>query len=144
MGSTGSTGPIGPSGCSGPTGCTGAKTAIVKIANEWRALYCKESPDVRFEDTIVIRAAGGEWFAGIDPMFIKVCEAGSVVAIAAQSESLTPIFARVEGGKVVFSRGLDDGETVRVTVSGIRIGFRGVRFTRSNKEEAELNAKRWA
>ena len=124
-------------------GPTGAKLAIVEVEGKWRAFYCVESPEVRFEDVLEMEAEGGETSCPIDPMFVRVCVSGSIVAVAALSESDNSLYAKVSGSDVVFSRPLDDGETVRVTLSGVRIGFAGVRFERKTKAEVEANARKY-
>ena len=110
---------------------------------DWRALYCVESPNVRFEDEVVVCACGGEESLGIDPMFIKVCEPGSIVVIAAQSKLMKQIFAKISGDKIILSRPLVVGEKVKITMTGIRLGFNGVRFTKCSKEQAEENIRKW-
>ena len=141
MGFTGYTGPTGQTGF---TGVTGAKAAIVEIDGEYRALYCVEAPEVRFEDLLEVEAAGGEESCQVDPTFLKACEPETVVVLSVMSEAFLPLGADVDGGTVVFSRGLRPGEKVRVKLSGVRLGFCGVRMDVRTREEAEANAKRWS
>jgi len=92
---------------------------------------------------VEVRAEGGEESLPMDPMFVEACEPGSVVVEATLPESETPLYSKAEGVSVLFSRPLSKGEVVRVTVSGVRAGFGGVRLPTRTREQAEENARRW-
>ena len=122
---------------------TGSKTAIVEIDGEYRALYCVEAPDVLFEDLLEVEADGGEESCQVDPTFLKVCEPETVVVAAVLVESDVPLYAKVSGGDVAFSRPLSRGDVVRVTLNGVRAKCQGLRFARRTPEEVALNARKY-
>lgn len=75
----------GPEGPQGPQGPPGLKTAIVPCEGEHVALFCVESPDVRFEDVVRLPITGPITTKTIDPRFIEVCEPGSIDVISVTS-----------------------------------------------------------
>jgi hypothetical protein len=115
----------------------------VEVGGKWRALYCVERPGVWFEDVMSITAVGGETSIAVDPLFIQVCEPGSVVVTAVQPESFEYVSARTDGGNVVFGRVLKVGERVHVKVAGMRLGFGEVRMDERTQKEAEASFRKW-
>jgi hypothetical protein len=60
----------------------GMKMAIVPCQSDFVALFCVESPEVRFEDVVRVPVTGPVTRAVIDPRFIEVCEPGSIDVIS--------------------------------------------------------------
>ena len=123
----------------------------MRVGDEYVGLYCAEMPDVRFEDIVrVPLGLHGVATAPIDPVFVAVCEPGSIEAVSAVPSSPAVVGARVEGSEVVVERApspitnLLSSMTVTVRLSGIRRGFAGERFKRFTQQQALANDRFWA
>ena len=83
----------------------------------------------------------------IDPVFVEVCEPGSILVSAIVPDLPIPCGAKVQAGQLTVSladspMGLPTEATV--TVRGIRKGFAGVRFPTKTKAEMEHNHAFWS
>ena len=143
MGSQGSLGFFPATGLQGYAGPDGAKPAIVEINGEYRALYCVESPNVKFKDVIDFRARGGETDFVLDPIFVNVCEPESISVVSIVSDNAEWISANVVENRILVSRSMKENEHVCVVVEGTRKGFSGVRFSKKTQKQAEDNDKMW-
>jgi hypothetical protein len=143
-GDTGDTGPMGPQGEQGPQGEPGepGKMAIVKCDDQYVALFCVESPDVRFEDVICIPS--GVSSVELDPRFITVCVPGSIDVVSWTSTKMLRVVPGFEiiGGKLHVE--IDVPADLVVKVSGIRLGWKGVRFPVKSYEQKIVNDHRWS
>lgn len=148
-------GPSGAPGEQGPSGAPGEKMAIVPVLDhdlpapppeerEYVGLFCTEMPEVRFEDILTVELGRcGIGTSVIDPIFLRVCEPGSIKVISAVSTTPTALGAWVEDGKV-FVRAADIATrgVATVKISGIRRGHKS-RFTRYTHEHYVKNLHFW-
>jgi hypothetical protein len=119
------------------------KMAIVPHQDDFVALFCVESPDVRFEDVIRVPVTGPVTTAQLDPVFVGVCELDSLDVIAVTAPTPASIGAAIAGDTVTVRITGDLPPFVIVTVSGIRAGSRGVRFPRKTREQMLRNNSFW-
>lgn len=120
------------------------KMAIVPCQNEHVALFCVESPDVRFEDVVRIPITGAVTCAAIDPRFIAVCEPGSIDVISVSSPLPALVGALVKGDQLIVRVSGNLPPFVIVTLSGIRAGNRGLRFPRKTRDQMLRNNAFWS
>ena len=120
------------------------KMAIVPFRNEHVALFCVESPDVRFEDVVRVPITGPTTIASIDPTFIAVCEPDSIDVISIASPLPAVVGALVERDQLVVRISGDLPPFVIVTLSGIRTGSRGLRFPRKTRDQMFRNNAFWS
>ena len=130
-------------GPQGPQGAPGMKMAIVPHQDDFVALFCVESPDVRFEDVVRVPVVGPITTAILDPVFVGVCEPGSLDVISVTTPTPATIGAAIAGDTVTVWIDGDLPPYVTVTVSGIRAGSRGVRFPRKTREQMLRNNSFW-
>ena len=130
-------------GPQGPQGSPGMKMAIVPHQDDYVALFCVESPDVRFEDVVRVPVVGPVTTARLDPVFVGVCEPGSLDVISVTTPTPATIGAAIAGDTVTVWIDGDLPPYVTVTVSGIRAGSRGVRFPRKTREQMLRNNSFW-
>ena len=155
---TGATGASGAAvtGATGATGPTGSKTAIVEVDGKWRALYCVESPDTRFEDLIETEIVKSEQAIQIDPLFVEACEPGSLRIRGLHSEGAGLGHSRARIGMVDdlphvcftadghVSEMLQSGSLpICITVTGVRKGHTK-RFEVFTREQAQRNNEFWS
>ncbi len=154
---SGAQGATGPTGAQGAQGLQGAKPAIVPVqtfmGEEYVELLCVEMPEVYFEDFLTIKAGNqghqshtvlGE----IDPLFLQVCEEGTIKATAAMPSHPTNVGAKVQGpvvevsveGASIQSREVD----IIVRLSGIRAGMVGRRFAKRTYQQMVKNNNFWS
>lgn len=147
------TGPTGPAGADstvpgpiGPTGPAGPKEAIIPMTGSAKdadaiALVCIESPDVRFEDVMIVE--GGTEFE-IDPIFISACEPNSIEVIGWSSQScdIIPGFTIV-GNKLIVNCGGRVTPRLVIKLSGLRIGMGNIRFARKTFSQMYKNNNFW-
>lgn len=120
-------------------------TAIVPCgfhSTGFTALFTSEAPDVRFEDVMTIRARNRNLNIKIDPRFVEVCEKGTISVISVCSSSPAQVGATVEGGVVhvsIIARKIP--EFVTLKLSGIRRGFKGMRFPVRSQAQFEANER---
>ena len=108
------------------------------------ALFCVESPDVRFEDVVRVRITGPTTTQTIDPRFIEVCEPGSIDAISVASPLPSLIGAVVDRNRIVVRVAGDVPPFAIVTLSGIRAGHYGFRFPRKTRDQMLRNNAFWS
>lgn len=119
------------------------KMAIVPHQDDHVALFCVESPDVRFEDVVRVPVVGPVTTVQLDPVFVGVCEPGSLDVISVASPTPASIGAAIDGEAITVRIEGDLPPFVIVTVSGIRTGSRGVRFPRKTREQMLRNNSFW-
>ncbi len=154
---TGPTGSGGPSGSAGTTGPTGSKTAIVELGGKYRALYCTESPETRFEDIIKTELCSPEQVIAIDPLFVEACEPGSLCIRSIHSDCMGLGYSRVcivitsdEKPQVRFYADKQIADVLKsmtlpvcIAVTGIRRGHTK-RFEVFTREQAQRNNEFWS
>ena len=79
----------------------------------------------------------------LDPVFVGVCEPGSLDMISVTAPTPASIGAAVTGETVTVRIEGDLPPFVVVTISGIRAGSRGVRFPRKTREQMLRNNSFW-
>lgn len=134
---------FGMQGPQGPQGAPGMKMAIVPHQDDFVALFCVESPDVRFEDVVRVPVTGPVTTARLDPVLVGVCEPGSLDVISVTAPTPASIGAAVTGDTVTVRIEGDLPPFVIVTVSGVRAGSRGVRFPRKTRDQMLRNNSFW-
>ena len=171
-GSSGANGTSGSSGESGTSGTSGTglpadpdanavliwndavneaqwdtgKTAIVPHKDEFVALYCVESPEVRFEEIIFIDVKNRDCIIEeIDPIYYDVCEKNSIKPISYACSEPVACGIQVKDNLIIIKFNKNDAtpEEITLKLSGIRKGFKK-RFSRKTKEEMIKNNKFWA
>ena len=135
---------MGPQGPQGPAGMPGMKMAIVPCQSDFVALFCVESPEVRFEDVVRVPVTGPVTRTVIDPRFIEVCEPGSIDVISVTSPLPALVGAAVDGSEIVVSVAGDLPPYVVVTLSGIRSGSRNLRFPLKTRDQMQHNNAFWS
>jgi hypothetical protein len=129
----------------GPTGPTGPvdKNAIVEARGGLVALFCVESPDVRFEDVVRIPIDRADSTHVVDRVFTDVCEPGSLQVAGVSSPLPSQIGAEVSDNllRIRISGALPPYVTVKL--SGIRAGRLGVRFPMRTEEQRQRNDAFW-
>lgn len=135
----------GPQGFGGPQGFRGAdaeKGAMVRVSaapveRPYARLFCSEAPEVWFFDFVHI-PAGEVREAAVDPVFIEVCEPGSLFIQAVDkpfkvflSEDQTRVYSTTNTKPLV------------VTLYGLRKGCGSRRFARHTAEQAAENNRFW-
>lgn len=112
-----------------------------------RALFCMEAPEVWFFDILRVPVKGRAETVAIDPLFLQVCEPGSLAVVAMAPDRL----AKCAGNIIAKHRRVtrlkvttDKPSTVTVTIAGIRKGFGGIRFPARTVRQMALNNQRWA
>lgn len=130
-------GPQGPDGNQGPDGDP-TKMAIIRARDAYVAMFCVESPDVRFLDVVTARRGETE----LDPTYLLACEPGSIKAVGYTADIPTSAAIRVLGDTLFIESEVDCNFTVKL--SGIRRGRSGVRFTRKTEMERARNNRFWA
>ena len=122
----------------------GMKMAIVPCQSDFVALFCVESPEVRFEDVVRVPVTGQVKRAAIDPRFIEVCEPGSIDVISVTSPLPALVGAAIEGSDIVVRVPGDLPPYVVVTLSGIRSGSRNIRFPLKTRDQMQRNNAFWS
>jgi len=120
-------------------------TAIVPCSwNEtgYTALFIAEMPEVRFDDHVEISPTKRFSKTPIDFKFLEVCEPDSVKVISAIGDTGSVRYARVEGQEIILSLPLFmRPKKVFVRLSGIRRGFRNLRFPDRTENQFNHNEK---
>ena len=134
-----------PPSASHPSG-SDKSTAIVPASwspTGYAALFVAESPEVRFDDVMIVEAAAAETRAAIDPRFVAVCHPGSIEVCGLAPDCPVAIGAAVEGGEVVIRLAKNPARPARVVVrlTGVRRGFAGLRFPDRTRQEFEANER---
>jgi hypothetical protein len=136
---------VGERGFQGVCGVQGSKTASVQTSMGYRELSCMEAPEVLFVDIIKVVHDGFVSVFDIDPLFVEVCEPGSLKITSAVCEE--PIICG-SGMYTTSKFYIKTKEKVSgyftVMVSGVRKGFGGRRFAKRTKEDFEKNQAFWS
>tara|TARA_R110002020_G_scaffold34539_2_gene104972 strand:+ start:2448 stop:3704 length:1257 start_codon:yes stop_codon:yes gene_type:complete len=130
------------SSSSGSPSSGSSKSAIVPAGfseTSYAALFSLESPEVRFEDTLEIFVWKGTSVIPIDSKFIEVCEPGSLKVCSICPSIAAVIGGRVEGAQIIVDSKEDCTAVIRIT--GVRKGFKNVRFPSRSEEQFEANEK---
>jgi hypothetical protein len=149
QGSTGATGVTGPQGSVGERGFqgwqgpTGAKTAIVDTAFGFRELACIESPEILFFDVVGFTFTGVQREINVDPIFVDVCEKGSIKAISSTCSEPVPVGVKIQDGKFIVRAAQEIDAEMTVMLCGIRKGFYGRRFAERSRRDYEKNLEFW-
>lgn len=141
-GPVGATGPAGPDGPTGPTGnqgATGPKMSIVSSFDGPVALYCIESPEVRFEEVMLVPGRG-RW--PLDPRYVAVCEPNTIVVKSCHGDFKG--FATLESNDLVLHAYPDEFCMFVVVLSGIRLGFLHSRFAPKSESKMQRNNTFWS
>ena len=134
------------SSSSPPSSSSSSKsTAIVPCSwNEtgYAALFIAEMPEVRFDDHVEIFPTKRLSKTPLDEKFLEVCEPDTVRVISAIGDSGGVKYARVEGQEIILSLPLFmRPKRVCVRLSGIRKGFRNLRFPDRTENQFIHNEK---
>ena len=123
------------------------KDSIVESVSgndKYVALSCVESPEIRYEDVISIKTNGRlKVIHKIDEEFQYVCEPESIKAISYTTSEPALCGLKIDKNKLIITFSGNIPEEVTVKLSGIRKGFKGVRFIPKTKEEMVHNSKFW-
>jgi len=146
MGSMGPQGPAGMDGGMGPQGPQGApgmKMAIVPAAGEHVALFCVESPDIRFDDLVKVPITGTVTTVRMDRTYFTVCEPGTVEVAGVAASQPAIVGACIDGDAVVVRVEGNLPPYVTVRLSGIRRGYAGTRFPKKTRAQMFKNNAFW-
>jgi hypothetical protein len=154
QGETGATGWTGIQGLDGVTGWTGwtgpggPKNAILPTLSGYRELACIEAPEVLFFDSMTVDYNGVMNLFVLDPMFVEVCEPGSIYILSVvPSEPILMGAEMICDNKFMLKSDVEGmmsvSVRVRVMLSGVRKGFANRRFAERTKAEFEKNEKFW-
>jgi hypothetical protein len=135
------------------SGGSSKNSAIVPVAwssTNYAALFVTESPEVCFHDVIVVDGMSQvDGIVQIDPRFVSVCEPGSIEVIGHSSNLPVVMGAIVEqrrmgayGVRLRFAT-KSKRRKLRLVfeVSGIRKGFKGLRFPERTREQFQANER---
>lgn len=147
-GSTSSSGSSSGTGSSG-TGDTGSDKSTAIVPASWSpkgftALFVSESPEVRFDDVLVIEMPQRNAVVSIDPKFVEVCEPGSIEVCGWSVNRPVLLGAAVDGGLVdveFAERHPDRLLRVVLRLTGIRKGFAGHRFPERSRAQYDANER---
>jgi len=119
-------------------------TAVVRASwspTGFTALFVEESPELRFNEWMTVHTTQSDMLFLLDPKYLEVCESGSLKVIAGSDEPVM-LGAKVVGNEVrVKVRGKESPDQeleVTMYLTGIRKGFKGVRFP--DQTEADFRA----
>lgn len=107
-------------------------------------MFVEESPEVRFDDIMVVEISDKDMLFDIDPRFLEVCHPGSVLVSGCVPDVPCMPGAVVEGGQVrVRTLRVGGFDVVKLTLrlTGIRKGFLGHRFPDRSQRQFEANEK---
>lgn len=147
-GPAGGAGPKGPSGPTGPQGPDGCKDCVVlRVDSRYLALFCAESPYVLFEDLLDAYLPRGETCVTvpIDPSFVAVCEDSTICVTSSIPDRPVAVSGYVSGSTLTLIRAGDlEPLAVSVLLTGVRKGFRGVRFPEYTRKQMLRNQLFWS
>lgn len=143
----------GDSDDSGDSGDSGSSkdSAIVPVnwsPTDYVALYCVESPDVRFEDTLVIERPKGKrtWTHQSCRRFKSVLADGTLEVVSYTTDKPANVgFSINTDGLIKCTTSRNPFARPRrivVKLTGIRRGFKGIRFEPKTKEQFDANERR--
>jgi hypothetical protein len=101
-------------------------------------------PEVRFDDVLIAKVIQSETTHPIDPRFVEVCEPNSIEVCGTSSDEPVMVGASIHNDAVQLR--IDnafDVWPVRVVIrlTGIRKGFRHLRFPDRTQEEFDANER---
>ena len=109
------------------------------------ALFVEETPEVRFDDVMVATLYETTVNLPIDPHYLQVCEPGSVEVCGCVPDVPVLVGAVVDGDavRVRLIPNPQSPSPVRVVLrlTGIRRGFRGLRFPDRTRAQFEANER---
>jgi hypothetical protein len=144
QGFDGSQGYQGFDGAQGFQGPAGEKPAILNTSKGYRELACIEAPEVLFFDTMRVDYAGTYGTFDLDPLFVEVCEPGTIHVISVVPNEPVAVGAEmVSNGKLILRSSGDSPMRVTVMLSGIRKGFSGRRFVERTQKDFDRNVEFW-
>jgi hypothetical protein len=142
--SSGSESQSSGSGGSGSGEGSGKSTAIVPVPwnrTGYAALFVTEAPDVRFEDLLIATLKSTTTRVPIDLRFLSVCDAGTIEVCGCVPARPVAVGASIEGDQIRLQTARRPQQPLRVVVhlSGIRRGFRQLRFPSRTKAQFVAN-----
>lgn len=150
--SSGSGSDSGSDSGSGGTGGTGGSdtgsgkdTAIVPVSwfqKGYAALFVLESPEVRFDDVLIVVMSQVDATVEFDWRYVEVCEPDSI-EVCGHSSDLPALYGVVVSGntvRVTFEH-QRPGRMLRLVMrmTGIRKGFAGMRFPERSERQFKAN-----
>ncbi len=110
-------------------------SAIVKAefsSTGYTALFVEEAPEVLFNDVMRVPVRGRRTVVQIDPRFRLVCEPGSLVVVSACPNAPAMVGASIDGDMITICVSTPilrrRPSMVVLRITGIRLGFAGLRF----------------
>ncbi len=129
---------------------TNDKSAIVKSVDPdpdaYVAVYCDESPEVRFNDVLTIdNISEHEIETKLCAEYVHSCEEDTIKVIGHAASDPCLVGFAVDGDSLLlkFAHAMPLPESVNVHLSGIRKGFDGKRHQRKTLEQAKQNDAFW-
>ena len=111
------------------------------------AVYCTESPEVRFDDVQTIHVSGRKEFSvEMCPEYVHTCEAGTIQAVGHSVDEPAMVGLKVEEGNILVKI-VEAGRmpsTLVVHLSGIRSGMKDVRHEPKTEAQAKFNNAFWS
>ena len=137
------------------SGSSGSEKSTAIVPASWSpgghtALFVEEAPEVWFHDIMEVETSQPEAAFIVDARFIEVCEKGSLrvtgcvprepVCVGAAIDPACP--TAIEHVRLRI-RGAEPGELIHVTVrlTGVRLGFAGLRFPDRTRAQFEANER---
>jgi hypothetical protein len=108
------------------------------------ALLTMEAPEILFFDVQRVTVKGRRTNYEISPIFIDVCEPGSIRVVSVTTDKPAMSGCRVSGSQAVIDLNYPMFQRPKVMdfmLCGTRKGFKGVRFPLRDKEQFDLNEK---
>jgi hypothetical protein len=129
---------------------TNDKSAIVKSVNPdpdaYVAVYCDESPEVRFNDVLTIEdITGYEFEVKLCEEYVHSCEEESIKVVGHAASDPCLVGFNIVGDAVVckISTITDLPKSINLSLSGIRKGRAGKRHERKSLKQAVQNNSFW-
>lgn len=133
-----------------PLGCP-AKSAIIRTSQGPRALFAAEYPDVWFFDILEMALEPRKSNPPIDPLFIEACEPGSLKVVSLAVNGAMNAYARIMPDNSISLRysawcmpqNGNEIPVATITIAGIPVGTKGMRFLPKTDEDLRKNADMW-
>ena len=104
------------------------------------ALFIHEMPEVRFDDVMTVPLDGRITKCAMDGRYVQVCHPGSIQVCGWSGDRPGNLGFRVEGGFVVIEAGrFCRPREVVIRLTGVRLGFQGLRLPSRTREQFEAN-----